>query len=513
MKIKTPVSRLILLTGMALMIPCYLFTAGNVLFAPWDLYERSRMILIPLTLACTALIILALRAAHRHETFFVRHEKKLLIGFALFYFVVQIVMAHILRYVPRTDAEQCMTAAQLLVDTGTFGNNERSWTYFTRCTNNLGVVYCLSALFRFFGLFGWQDRYMQVILVSTIFFTLGTLCGARVMRRMGGVMAQTRMLILFATCLPFLYCTTELYTDAYALAFPTICIYCCLKAQEGESKVRQAVYLLLFALFTLLGMQMRFTSIVPSIACVIYLLFERRVLRGILAAAAMIIAMLLGQSAVDAETARHLDPADTKARSLPLMHYLVMGLPVQVDEGYGQYGYGKWFLFTTSFEDPEERDAALRQEFIDRVYYLRYPNRLIHMLSRKNFSTFADGTFLLNEVIEADSPEINHPVKEVIFSQGRFYRAYYYVCTALFVAQMLLACAACAQALYRRDTRGAPVFIGLIGAFIILMLWETRARYFFQFEMLLLCACALWRAVPAPASGRAVPAPISEKLG
>lgn len=37
---KVPVSRRILLLGMALMLPCYAFTVLNVLFSPWPLYER-----------------------------------------------------------------------------------------------------------------------------------------------------------------------------------------------------------------------------------------------------------------------------------------------------------------------------------------------------------------------------------------------------------------------------------------------------------------------------------------
>ena len=69
---------------------------------------------------------------------------------------------------------------------------------------------------------------------------------------------------------------------------------------------------------------------------------------------------------------------------------------------------------------------------------------------------------------------------------------YYHVCTAVFMAQMLFACAACVQVIRRRETRGAPVFIALVGAFILLCIWETRARYFFQFEMLLLCAAAMF---------------------
>jgi len=68
---------------------------------------------------------------------------------------------------------------------------------------------------------------------------------------------------------------------------------------------------------------------------------------------------------------------------------------------------------------------------------------------------------------------------------------YYHLTTGLFVAQMLIACAACAGAVRRRETRGAPVFIALVGMFLVLSCWETRGRYFFQYVPVLLCAAAL----------------------
>ena len=123
--------------------------------------------------------------------------------------------------------------------------------------------------------------------------------------------------------------------------------------------------------------------------------------------------------------------------------------------------------------------------------YLRYPNRLLHMMSRKNLSTFGDGTFGLSALIEADEKEPDNPVKQVVFSQGALNRAYYHLCTGLFVAQMLFAVAACVQALRRRDAAGAPVFIALLGMFLFLCVWETQPRYFFQYQPLLLCAAAL----------------------
>lgn len=496
---KTPAYAVLLLIGMGLMIPCYLFTAGNVLFSTWPLYSRNQPVLILLTALCLAGLYMAMRAAGRQEAFFARHEKKVLIAFAAFYFVVQLLMAQALRFEPITDAEQCYTAAQLLVDTGTYGTSERAWNYFTRYPFNLGIVYLLAGIFRFFGFLGWGDRFMQAALVSSMLFTLGLLAGARILRRFGGVKAQTRFLILVASCLPMLYCTTEIYTDSFSLAFPTMIIYCAMRIAEAGKERKKLGYqqsslilwIILFALCGFAGSQIRFTSIIAAIACIIWLVLSAKPLRGAVACLALAAVMTAGGALVDAENARHIDPAEMDRLSFSPLHHIAMGLPIHEDEGYGQYGYGGWYVFSTSFETQEERNAALLSEIIDRVYYLRYPNRLLNMMSRKNLSTFGDGTFLLNEIIQADDHEPDNLIKQVIFYTGAAYPAYYHLCTAMFIAQMILACAACVQAIRRRDTRGAPVFIALVGAFILLCIWETRARYFFQFEMLLLCAAAM----------------------
>ncbi|MBQ7887185.1 MAG: hypothetical protein IJ313_09870 [Clostridia bacterium] len=491
MKKKISFFDLLLLIGMALMIPCFLFTAGNNLIAPFDLYSRNRLLLAALTAACLCGLLLAFRAADRREDFFEKHEKKTLIIAAAFYFVVQMIMGQVLRFTPMTDAEQCHTAAKLLVDTGTFGNNERSFIYFTRYPFNLGLVYALAAIFRFFGALGIDDRFTPVVFVISLLFTLGLLCAARVARRLGGVKAQTRLLILFASCLPFLYCTTELYTDAFALAFPTMTIYLAMKLEDAKTKKAQIVFALLFALCAFIGAQIRFTSIVAVIACMIVLALHKKGFAFAVSAVLLAIMFAVGGALVDAETHKHLSEEDIAKNELPKLHHIVMGLPVQVDEGYGQYGYGRWLIFSTSFEDPEERKAALMEEFIDRVYYLRYPNRLIHMMSRKLLSTFGNGTFVLQEIIAADEKQPDNAVKQIIFEDGALHRPYYDLTTALFTAQMILASIACAQAVRRRDPRGAAVFIGLLGMFLVLCMWETRARYFFSYQMLLLLAGAL----------------------
>ena len=465
---------------------------GNLLLAPWTLYDRNRAILALLAALCVVSLLLILRALDGFEAFFARHERIVLACAAAFYFIVQLAMAAAMRYTPITDTEQCFTAAQLLVDTGTYGNVHRYWEYFTRCSHNLGLVYLLAGTFKFFGMLGWADRYMQAVLVNTLLFVPGLLAAARVCRRIGGVKAQMRMLALFATCLPLLYATTELYTDAFAISFPAIIIFLAMRVREADSRGRCALRAALFALVSAIGFWIRLTSVIAVIACAIWLLLSVSPKRFVATLALMLCSFAVISGAVESENARHLTKEAIENRSLPILHYIAMGLPVQVDEGYGQYGDGGWLLFTMSFEDPQERNAALLCEVIDRVYYLRYPNRLLHMMSRKNLSTFGDGTFGLATLIEADEKEPDNPIKQVVFTGGALHRGYYHLCTGLFIAQMILAIAACVQAVRRENAAGAPLFIALLGIFLFLCMWETQPRYFFQYQPLLLCAAALY---------------------
>ena len=167
MKNKTGVCRALLLVGMGLMIPCYLFTAGNTLLSPWPLYDRNRLALCLLTPLCLLLLLLLGRAAKAKV--FETHERAVLLGFAAFYFVIQLVMASALRFTPVTDLEQCVTAARRLAQTGAFGDSERSLIYFGRYPHNMGLVYLLAGIFKAADALG-ADELMAAALVCGLLF-------------------------------------------------------------------------------------------------------------------------------------------------------------------------------------------------------------------------------------------------------------------------------------------------------------------------------------------------------
>ena len=189
MKNKTGVCRALLLVGMGLMIPCYLFTAGNTLLSPWPLYDRNRLVLCLLTPLCLLLLLLLGRAAKAKV--FETHERAVLLGFAAFYFVIQLVMASALRFTPVTDLEQCVTAARRLAQTGAFGDSERSLIYFGRYPHNMGLDYLLAGIFKAADALG-ADELTAAALVCGLLFSMGLLCAARLCRRLGGAQAQAR---------------------------------------------------------------------------------------------------------------------------------------------------------------------------------------------------------------------------------------------------------------------------------------------------------------------------------
>ena len=478
--------RVLLLLGMALLLPCFLFTVGNVLLSSWPLYGRSRLALCLLTPFCLLLILLLFRLSGPLARLLQGHERAALIGFAALYFVLQTALGLCLRHVPITDAEQCVTAAELLCDTGTFSTSERACIYFSRYPFNLGYVYLLSFLFRFCGIFGLTDRYAQMVVAAALLFSAGLAASAKLARRLAGPAGEARLLLLFALCLPFYTCAAECYTDVFALAFPPLILLAYAKAAEAENRKQRVLHAVLFGLLTFLGMQLRMTAAIASLACGLQALFEKRFRALLCCLAAVMLFCIPGNALVNAENERHLGAEQLEKNRLPIWHWVAMGLPVQEDQGYGQYGDGGWLLFSTSFEDPSARSAALLSEIRDRVYYLRYPDRFLNLLSRKNLASFGDGTFGLQAAVEADEKTPDNPVKQFFFTEGRLHTAYQHLCTALLMSGILLCCLALLQALRREDTRPSALFITLLGVFLYLCMWETLARYFFMFQMVLL---------------------------
>ena len=159
----------------------------------------------------------------------------------------------------------------------------------------MGLVYLLAGIFKAADALG-ADELMAAALVCGLLFSMGLLCAARLCRRLGGAQAQARALLLFATCLPFLYCTSELYTDAFSVAFAPMIVFAFLKAWDAGSRKERALW--------------------AAIACLIAALFEKRAKLTALLAAPLALVFAVGGSAVNAANKANLGAVKIRLRSL-----------------------------------------------------------------------------------------------------------------------------------------------------------------------------------------------------
>ena len=156
----------------------------------------------------------------------------------------------------------------------------------------------------------------------------------------------------------------------------------------------------------------------------------------------------------------------------------------------GDYGI-TWGMMDEGATRKEIMDSIYTR-IRDRVYTLRYPNRLIAAALRKNASLFGDGTFGMTEMLD-DGPVRENAVSSVVLEGRAHYGLYSAVTSGIWIAQMLLAASGCLRDIRRRDLRAALPCIALFGMMLFLMLWEARGRYIFSFVpvMLLLGALAM----------------------
>ena len=127
----------------------------------------------------------------------------------------------------------------------------------------------------------------------------------------------------------------------------------------------------------------------------------------------------------------------------------------------------------------------------DRIYTLRYPNRLIAAALRKNAAFIGDGTFGMTEMLD-DGPVRENFISSIVLEERAHYEPYKALCTGVFMGQLVLALLGCIRDIRRRDAKGSMLYVSMFGVMFFLMLWEARGRYLFNFIPVLLMLSAFF---------------------
>ncbi|MGN0996137.1 MAG: hypothetical protein ACI4PG_04470 [Candidatus Ventricola sp.] len=485
----------LLLTGMG----CFLFAVGvtlvNVLLLP---YERAchgiggAQVLLPLALTVLLLGWLGRRLRAADEGRLLRVRAVAVPVFLIGLFGAQALLGYLMAYTPAGDNHAVYVGAQLLAGEGSLVNHPDYALYFARYENQWGFTLMLSAVWRLCSLLGIADAAPVLVLLQAALYVPGMCAGLSVMRTLRGVRGELMLLAAAALCLPLLLAAAVLYTDTFSLPFVLIALDWALRALRAGTLRRQLGCAAVCGLAVLIGAQIKMTVLIVLIAAVLCWLLSARPARA-LAMCALSAAIVLSGTAAARSTALRVlvDPQVHAQQRMPILHWVMMSVP-RGDNPYGNAptDYNITWKMMDEGASREEIMRSICTRLKDRVYTLRYPNRLIAAALRKNVAFAGDGTFGMTEMLD-DNPVRPNAVSEIVLEGGAHFPAYKAVCTGAFAAQLLLAWLGCLRDIRRRDTRAALLYVAFFGIAFFLMLWEARSRYLFSFVpvALMLCAC------------------------
>ena len=413
-------------------------------------------------------------------------------------FAVQVILGYWLEYTPLGDNLMLFYGPQMLALEGSFANKPDFGLYLARYSNQWGFFLMMTGMFKLLYAAGVTRFFLAFVIILALLHTAGFASLLRIAKRIRGARGQLVMVALLSFCLPMWLAASVLYTDTFSMPFVILALEAALRAAGEKDAKRQIGSALLCALFALIGGQIKMTAAIVLIAAVIVWLMEMRLLRAVICTMLCSAVFLGGSAMVKQIMLEHVvDPAVHAQQHTPAIHWIMMSIPTG-DNPYGGYtgDYGITWGMMDAGAPREEIMDSIYTRMKDRIYTLRYPNRLITAALRKNAAAMCDGTFGMTEMLD-DVPVRENMVSSFVLSGRPYYAAYGALCTGMHMACVLLAVVGCVRDIRKRDVRLALVYIAMFGMMLFLMIWEARSRYLLSFvPMLLLLACALLSRLP-----------------
>lgn len=482
---------------------CCLFAMGatlvNVLALPFARachgYPAAPM-LAAFALTLAALFALSHACARAGEARCARAVRIALPVFLAVLFAVQVSLGYFMAYTPSGDNRAVVDAARMLAEQGRIDPASDYALYLSRYSNQWGFTLLLSALFRLFARLGIGNDLFALCVLQAALYTLGLLAAADTARRLGGARCVLALLALLALCPPLYLAAAVLYTDTFSLPFILLTLCAALRAQDAETAGGRLFCALCAALAATLGAQVKMTVFIALIAACLVWALRLRPWQGIGLCALAVCVGTVGTLGVQTfMLSRVLEPESVRQHHTPAIHWVMMSIPT-ADNPYGGFS-GDYALTWGMMEQGASREQVMDSIYTrmrDRIYTLRYPNRLVTAVLRKNANAMGDGTFGMTEMLD-DNPVRENAVSALVLEGRPGYPAYSAVCTGIYLAVLAMGAAGCLDDIRRRDTATAMLCIALFGMMLFLLLWEARSRYLFGFVpvMLLLAAAHMAR--------------------
>lgn len=457
---------------------CFTVVCANVIFKN-EYYKTGWLILVAL-IAGVVLVALYKLFGKYNKILEAKYNKILLI-FSIAMLCVEIILGLIMRYNPAWDVGAVQKGAIEWAQTGTFASY---YDYYSKFTNNLGAMTFLFVFLKAASLFGITDGYAVFVVITSIMITASMALVSLVCKRLGEAKHGIFALLLFAVSPQFWFMGGAVYTDALSMMFPILIFWLYLVSKEKRGRDKLIIYLLMGAAAAV-GSLNKITVIIMAIAVIIDMCFSEKPKEIAKAAVcfAGIMAIAFGSLNL-CIYGNHLNKDIVRRESRPYVHWIMMGL-----RGDGRYN-GVDYEFTDSFSDPEEKRAEIKKE-IGRRIQERGISGMYELACRKSAIDFGDGTYGIADFLGI-SPYHSTKLHDLVLYEGKNHSIYAHYVTGVHIFIMLLMLLAAWSFVFENEDKKRqmfPMYLGIFGVFMFLLMWETHRRYFSNFApIIFVCA-------------------------
>lgn len=420
-------------------------------------------------------------------------EKKFRIGITaalLLYGVVLGVMGFLLAEVPIMDMETVLQSLPDFLDDGV----PQVWgAYYVICNNNLGLALLLTGWFKIMGMFGIAPNtetgiYAGIVLnVLMIFAAVVLVCllARRILRSNSAVALAFLMCVGF---LPFILWAPCFYSDTLSLPFGLLALLLWTYYRKEKQTGKRVLLLVLMAAAAFVGYAVKGSVAVVLIALLIQLFLEKSPKQAALGGVTLLLVFALCLSGYKAwQKSGLLDFSVEDAE----------GFPIELWFAYGSTGDGNYSdaicQAAKDLPNMDQRRQMLRKQIADN--YASYtPVGLADFMTRKASITWGNGLYDAQEFL-ATPLKANWTHRFILAGQPGYMPMVYYCQAYQFLLMALVLAGAIHAAVTARPGTLTLARIGVFGLVLFLSLWETKARYSFNFApiLILLAAAALWQ--------------------
>lgn len=393
---------------------------------------------------------------------------------------IQLVWAFNLQMTPITDIKNLDRYARQIVADNSFTcvDSPLNSYYIVRYQNNVPILFLYTFVYKICYMLTGGVSHAPLIVLNTLSINGAVLLTVLTSRRLFGERKALFTLALCALFMPYYTYTPYFYTDSFSIPFVAGTICTLVIAAQSKGRAKKMCFLLLSGAICFIGFKLKASVIILLPALLIYLALSVGIKRAAKVAAVWLLSfcVLLGAFNIGLNTSGIISKESSDRYQFPPEHWIMMGL-----KDYGAFNYPD-SDFSKSFNTKAERREGNIEEIQKRIAEKGVPGMAVH-LGQKAVWTYMDGTYYIANYLEHH--ENDSPLHELVLYDGSL-RFPFFVYS--FGYQMFLMAMISLSALYaaRRKSVGATTLlrIAIFGMVLFFLIWETNARYPFNFTPL-----------------------------